>query len=88
MKTVNGGATWSLIADGENPGYRSCIQFVPNSKGKGIVAVGFTGISYSSDGGVHWQQLSDEGFYTFRFLNDSIAFAAGKNRISKLTFKN
>ncbi|ASV31881.1 WD40/YVTN/BNR-like repeat-containing protein [Maribacter cobaltidurans] len=88
MKTVNGGAAWSLIADGENPGYRSCIQFVPNSKGKGIVAVGFTGISYSSDGGVHWQQLSDEGFYTFRFLNDSIAFAAGKNRISKLTFKN
>ncbi|RRQ48196.1 oxidoreductase [Maribacter algicola] len=88
MKTLDGGVTWSLIADGQDPGYKSCIQFVPNSNGKGIVAIGFTGISYSSDSGDHWQRLSDEGFYTFRFFNDSIAFAAGKNRIAKLTFRN
>ncbi|PIB27776.1 WD40/YVTN/BNR-like repeat-containing protein [Maribacter sp. 4G9] len=88
MKTLDGGATWSLIADGQNPGYKSCIQFVPNSDGMGIIAIGFTGISYSPDGGDHWRQLGDEGFYTFRFLNDSTAYAAGKNRISKLTFKN
>ena len=88
MKTEDGGATWSLIADGEEPGYKSCIQFIPNSEGMGVITIGFTGISYSSDGGDHWQKLSDEEFYTFRFLNDSTAYAAGKNRISKLTFKN
>ncbi len=85
--TIDGGKSWTLIADGQEPAYKSCVQFVPNSAGKGIIAVGFTGISYSSDIGKTWKQLSDESFYTIRFLNDSIAYAAGKNRISKLTFK-
>lgn len=85
--TIDGGKTWKLIADGQEPSYKSCVQFVPNSSGKEIVALGFTGISYSSDIGKTWKQLSDESFYTIRFLNDSIAYAAGKNRIAKLTFK-
>jgi len=85
--TKDGGKTWTLIADGQNPQYKSCTQFVPNSAGKEIVALGFTGISYSSDTGKTWLQLSDKSFYTIRFLNDSIAYAAGKNRISKLTFR-
>lgn len=85
--TKDGGKTWNLIADGQNPQYKSCIQFVPNSKGKEIVALGFTGISYSSDMGSTWKELSNESFYTIRFLNDSIAYAAGKNRIAKLIFK-
>jgi photosystem II stability/assembly factor-like uncharacterized protein len=85
--TIDGGKTWQLVADGQNPTFKSCVQFVPNSSGKEIVALGFTGISYSSDIGKTWSKLSDESFYTIRFLNDSIAYAAGKNRISKLTFK-
>ncbi len=85
--TIDGGKTWKLIADGMEPAYKSCVQFVPNAAGKEIVALGFTGISYSSDMGKTWKQLSDEPFYTIRFLNDSIAYAAGKNRIAKLTFK-
>lgn len=85
--TEDGGETWSLIADGQEPDYKSCIQFVPNSKGNGMVALGFTGISYSSNHGSSWSELSNESFYTIRFLNDSIAYAAGKNRIAKLTFK-
>lgn len=87
MITKDGGLSWKSIAEGELPNYRSCIQFIPNSDGKGIVAVGFTGIVYSFDGGLKWKQLSDEGFYTVRFLSDTVAYAAGKNRISKLTFK-
>jgi hypothetical protein len=51
------------------------------------VAIGFTGISYSNDTGMNWRALSNEGFYTIRFQNDSVAYAAGKNRIAKLTFK-
>ncbi len=85
--TTDGGKTWKLVADGQEPDYKSCVQFVPNSDGKEIVAMGFTGISYSNDTGETWKKLSEEGFYTLRFFNDSIAYAAGKNRISKLTFR-
>lgn len=85
--TRDGGKSWNLIADGLEPDYKSCVQFVPNSLGNGIVAVGITGISYSSDMGESWTKLSEEPFYTLRFENDSIAYAAGKNRIVKLTFK-
>jgi len=85
--TMDGGKTWNLIADGKEPDYKSCVQFVPNSEGKGLVAIGFTGISYSGDGGENWKELSEESFFTLRFLNDSIAYAAGRNRIAKLVFK-
>jgi len=68
-------------------GYRSCVQYVPNRNGKELVAIGFKGVDYSNDSGSSWKHLSDEGFYTIRFLNDSIAYAAGAGRISKLTFK-
>jgi len=86
-KTTDGGKSWKLVADGVAPGYKSCVQFVPNAKGNGLVAVGFTGISYSSDGGSTWRKLSKESFYTLRFLNDSIGYAAGRNRIAKLKFR-
>lgn len=85
--TIDGGRTWKLMADGVLPNYRSCIQFVPGTEGKGIVALGFTGIAYSSDQGESWSQLSDESFYTLRFRNDTVAYAAGRNRIARLRFK-
>jgi photosystem II stability/assembly factor-like uncharacterized protein len=85
--TKDGGRTWELVAQNENPGYRSCVQYVPNRAGKELVAIGFKGIDYSNDAGTTWEHLSSEGFYTLRFLNDSIAYAAGAGRISKLTFK-
>ena len=85
--TTDGGTTWKLIADGNPPGYKSCVQFVPNSGGEDMVALGFSGITYSNNRGASWTSLSGEGFYTIRFLNDSIAYAAGRNRIAKLTFR-
>ncbi len=85
--TKDRGKTWQLIADQKEPGYKSCVRYVPNSGGNEIVAVGFTGISISNDRGTHWKELSKESFYTLRFINDSTAIAAGKNRIAKLTFK-
>jgi photosystem II stability/assembly factor-like uncharacterized protein len=85
--TKDGGRTWMLVADGKDPGYKSSVRFVPNSQGKGIVATGFTGIDYSNDAGKTWKKLSDEEFYTLRFANDSIAYAAGKGRIAKLIFR-
>ncbi len=87
IRTFDGGKTWSLVADGKAPGYRSCVQFFPSSEGKKLIAVGFKGIDYSSDFGETWQHLSDTGFYTIRFLNDSIAYAAGDGLVAKLKFK-
>lgn len=87
IRTTDGGKTWELVAQNQEPGYRSCVQYIPNEKGNELITVGFKGIDYSNDYGTTWKHLSDEGFYTIRFLNDSVAYAAGKGRISKLTFR-
>ncbi|WP_311195980.1 hypothetical protein [Antarcticibacterium sp. 1MA-6-2] len=85
--TVDGGRTWALISDSKPPGYMSSVRYVPAGESKEIVSVGNSGIYYSGDTGGEWIKLSDEGFYTIRFLNDSIAYAAGKHRLAKLKFK-
>lgn len=85
LRTLDGGRTWELVGQGNPPGYKSCVQYVPGAGGQDLVAVGFTGISYSSDGGLSWRSLSDESFYTIRFQNDSMAYAAGRGRIARLT---
>ena len=85
--TRDGGKTWELVSNGKGPGYRSSVRFTPGSKGRGIVAVGSKGISYSNDVGETWLQLSDEGFYAIEFVSDTLAFASGRNKISKLVFK-
>lgn len=86
--TNDGGKTWQLIAENEGFGYASCLQYVPNCKGKAIVVVGATGVFYSGDSGKKWNQLSDDkDFYTIRFINDKTAIAAGRNKIVRLNFK-
>ena len=84
--TKDGGKTWSLLSNGKGPGYRSSVSFVPGTKGQGLVAVGSPGISYSSNQGVTWSELSKEGFYAIEFVNDSVAFASGSKKISRLIF--
>jgi len=84
--TKDGGKTWQLIADGEGPGYKSCVRYVPNTKGKELVAVGFTGISHSNDGGNTWRKISDDNYYTIRFVNQGFAWLGGNNKLGKLTF--
>lgn len=86
--TTDGGKTWSLIAENAGFGYASCVQFVPNSKGKGLVSVGAGGLHYSADGGKTWKQfLEDPTLYTIKFLDENTAFAAGKDKILKIRFK-
>ncbi|CAK9002864.1 Membrane-bound lytic murein transglycosylase B (35 kDa soluble lytic transglycosylase) (Murein hydrolase B) (Slt35), partial [Durusdinium trenchii] len=45
--TTNGGKTWELVSEGQGPGYRSCVRYVPGTAGKTLVAVG-------SEGEVAW----------------------------------
>ena len=86
--TDDGGKTWKLIANNEAFGYASCVQYVPNSKGKGIVVVGASGVYYSLDGGVKWMQFSsDPSLYTIRFINERTAIAAGRNKMIRILFK-
>lgn len=85
--TNDGGKTWNLIAENQGFGYASCVQFIPNSNGTQLVSVGASGLQYSSDGGTSWKQFSkDETLYTIRFVNSTTAFAAGKNKIIRITF--
>lgn len=84
--TTDGGKIWTLTAVGKNQGYKSCVQYIPNSNGREIIASGFTGISYSRDAGASWSQISDGKFLTLRFVNDSIAYAGGSNVLARLHF--
>lgn len=85
--TTDGGKTWKLVAENLGFGYASCIQFIPNSNGKGLVCVGSTGIFYSNDTGTSWIQLSkDNSLYTLRFMDDTTAIAAGKDKIIRIKF--
>ena len=86
--TKNGGKTWKLIAENKGFGYASCVQYVPESNGKGLVVVGTSGVHYSADTGKTWKQLStDPKFFTLRFVNKNTAIAAGKDKVVRFHFK-
>lgn len=86
--TNDGGKTWKLIANKQAFGYASCVQYIPNTGGKAIVALSATGLYYSRNSGKKWKQLSpDKDFLTIRFIDHKTAIATGKNRIVKISFK-
>lgn len=86
IKTTNGGKTWTAISNELN--YRSCVQYVPNSAAKQVMVVGFNGISFSTNGGVNWQQISDSNlYYSFRFLNENEGLLVGKNSIARFQLR-
>ena len=86
--TNDGGKTWKLVADNRNPGYKSCVQYIPDTNGKELIAIGSTGMSFSNDSGSTWKEVSTEkDYYTIQFVNKNIAWLAGKNKIGKLILK-
>lgn len=86
--STDGGKNWKLVAENKAFGYASCVQYVPNSQGKGIVVVGASGVFYSKDGGENWKQLSNDGtLFTIRFMNQTTAIAAGANKMVRINFK-
>lgn len=85
--TTDGGKTWKLVADSQNPNYKSCVQYVPNTNGKEVFAVGKTGVDFSNDGGFTWKQVSKEGYYAIDFVDKKTAWLSGNQKVGKLNLK-
>ncbi|WP_298777577.1 oxidoreductase [uncultured Polaribacter sp.] len=85
--TNDGGKTWTLVADNLNPNYKSCVQYVPNTQGKEVFAVGKTGISFSNDSGKTWKEVSKDSYYTILFVDKNTAWLGGYQKIGKLNLK-
>ena len=79
--TKDGGATWiSPIVPPH--GYRSCVEFISNTK---MITCGTSGVDISTDGGMRWQNISNEGFHVCRKAKKGTAvFLAGNGKIAKL----
>ncbi|UAM99370.1 oxidoreductase [Polaribacter litorisediminis] len=85
--TKDGGKTWTLVADNQNPNYKSCVQYVPNTNGKEVFAVGVTGVSFSNDGGISWNEVSKDAYYSIQFADKHNAWLSGNQKMGKLTLK-
>ena len=87
--TKDGGQTWQLIADGKNPGYRSCVRYAPDGEGRLILAAGIPGISYTHDGGQSWSDLDSSSFYSLRFGSSwKQIWLAGNQKVAHLQVDN
>ena len=78
--TSDGGTTWTLIAEGQGPGYASSVRYRPGSAGRQLALIGSPGgIDVSDDGGASWRHVSDSAFYAGRFSPDGTALWLGGN---------
>ncbi len=85
IHTRDGGKSWQLHRPGIGPGYRSCVQYVPNSACQGIWAVGIPGVSQSWDGGATWITEPDSSYLTARFdAEGEVAWLAGRGRVKRM----
>lgn len=85
--TLDGGRSWrALDAEARPGGYRSCVAYVPGTRGLKLVAVGPSGSDYSLDGGRTWQPLGTEGFHALSVApRGDAAWAVGENgRVARL----
>lgn len=82
--TKDGGNSWTAPVVPPN-GYRSCVEFITKQK---MVTCGTSGVDVSTDGGMHWQLVSKEGFHVCRRAKNGKAFfLAGSNgKIAKLAW--
>ena len=76
--TKDRGITWELKEN--NPGYLSCIQFIP--KTNSLVACSINGIYYSEDLAENWKKVIEEGYYSLRISeNGEYLYFSGKNKL-------
>jgi photosystem II stability/assembly factor-like uncharacterized protein len=84
--TIDGGRTWTAVAEQAPRGYRSVVTAVPGTPAPTLIASGTSGTDYSVDGGRTWSPLSDEGFNAVAFASAAAGWAVGdRGRISKFS---
>ncbi|MDP3313244.1 oxidoreductase [Lutibacter sp.] len=81
--TKDGGKNWEVVSENKEPHYVSCVQYVPNTKGKEVIAVSTSGIFYSKNAGRDWAKISNEGFYTVRMSSKNTGWLSGNEVIAK-----
>mgnify|MGYP005990962107 CR=1 FL=1 len=86
-QSTDGGRTWKLLQDGQDPGYQSCVKYIPGTDGKGLFTCGIPGVNYSLDNGQQWQSLSDQAYYTVSFGDKNVVWLAGSKKIARMTYK-
>lgn len=79
--SADGGATWEM-PDVAMP-HKACVNWLNNDM---VVAVGRTGVVYSTDGGREWQTVTTEGYYTLAVdRSRRTAYMAGSDgRVARL----
>lgn len=80
--TVDGGKSWTAPVGEALRGYRSAAVFLARDR---VIAVGSSGSDISSDGGQHWQAISDVGFNAVAAAGNNVWAAGAKGIIAKLT---
>ncbi|MEQ9188214.1 MAG: hypothetical protein RLP15_10810 [Cryomorphaceae bacterium] len=82
--TIDGNA-WIPITVQNPRGYRSCIAV--SRTGEYLISVGRTGSDYSTDAGLTWRSMGDEGYFTCDLYSKS-GWAAGRNgKLARLEWK-
>jgi photosystem II stability/assembly factor-like uncharacterized protein len=79
--TKDGGKKWSTPSGGMLRGYRSAVAFLSDGM---AIAVGNSGSDVSTDGGEHWQAISDEGFNAVVAAGKNVWAAGPKGVVAKL----
>ena len=84
--TTDGGKHWSPRA---NPLFKQGVSggvFVPGAKVPTVVAVGWTGMAYSTDDGATWTTIDHNDYWSVGFASPRAGWAVGRNgRITKLS---
>ncbi len=87
--TSDGGRTWNIVEELVPDGFRSCVCYIPETNGKGLITTGTSGVDYSNDGGKTWKNISKESYHVVDFGDsfDSGWLCGSNGRISKIVFK-
>lgn len=82
--TTDGGKTWELISEGADPGYQSCVKYLPGRGAESLMACGIPGLHYSKDSGQTWVRLRKEPYYALSVVDPSTIWLAGQQTITRI----
>ncbi|MCK7554601.1 hypothetical protein MKQ70_06110 [Chitinophaga sedimenti] len=83
--TKDGGATWDAPVTPPF-GFRSCVEYI---RPQLLIATGTSGTDISEDGGIHWHNISKEGYHVARKAKkgEKVYLAGSGGRIAALLSK-